>query len=650
MEPASWERAKQIIGEAMTLPPGEREAFVRRTCSETPELCQEILPLLDDPEFPTRECSGAEEPDRDRREDLVPGSRVGPYVIVDRIGQGGMGQVFLATDPELRRRVALKCLLPTDGSSGLDRARILNEAIAAAAISHPNVATVHHVVEHADRAFIVMEYVEGESLATKLRRERLTLDRLLDIARQLASGLRAAHEKGVIHRDIKPGNVQIALDGSVKVLDFGVARAVRMMTAPSEAPTTVGRRSPPAPAIVARGGTPAYMSPEQLAGRPVDERSDLYSFGVVLFEMAVGHRPYWANESESALADGQRRGALRADAIQPDVPRALADVIEQALSMAPNARYQSAAEMEAAIDRLRVELLERPEGRRSFARRWLTCAALVALVVPTLALIGFLTTLGFNRTFGRTGAFGSETWWSYVRWGMLAVFPSAVIMTLTALIVLAARFALRTLELADPIGPTMDAFRRQGRRVAFKLGLNGPAGLAQALTFLGVATLLVLYGMNRPLINAWGSFFNTAPIETLMPMSESTFARLSYNVELEIAMLAFGFGLFKVIQLRNRTRGKEGLGSTLLLAGVVVLLILMRQLPYRTLTQRDFERIEISGDRCYIIGQTGDELLVLCPRRDPPRNRTIKVKDPSIRRTGVIENVFRGVSAPLPGQ
>src|SRR5262245_46648944 len=284
MESAAWERVKRIIVEAQALPPAEREAYVRQTCQDRPDLCAEIFPLLNDPEFSTRALADTEPIDPYA---LVAGSRIGPYVIVDRIGQGGMGQVFLASDPDLHRRVALKCLLPSDSPHiGLDRARILNEAIAAAAISHANVATVHHVVEHGDRVFIVMEYVEGENLAVKLRRDRLPIDRVVAIGRQLCGALTAAHDKGVIHRDIKPANIQVRLDGSVKVLDFGVARATRVVHSASEGSTTVGVRSQPALPIIPRGGTPAYMSPEQLLGGTVDERSDLYSLGVVLFEMA----------------------------------------------------------------------------------------------------------------------------------------------------------------------------------------------------------------------------------------------------------------------------------------------------------------------------------------------------------------------------
>jgi serine/threonine protein kinase len=161
----------------------------------------------------------------DELADLNPGSTVGPYVILDRLGRGGMGQVFLANDSRLRRKVALKCLLSRRNARDL-RSQILREARAAARITHPNVAAVHDVIEHGARVFIVMEYVEGETLSARLRRGRLPIGTVIAIGRQLASALGAAHARGVVHRDLKPANIQVALDGSVKVVDFGVAAAV----------------------------------------------------------------------------------------------------------------------------------------------------------------------------------------------------------------------------------------------------------------------------------------------------------------------------------------------------------------------------------------------------------------------------------------
>src|SRR3954470_1691292 len=222
MNPASWERAKDVIAEALQQAPAEREEFVRRRCTDT-TLANEIITLInaygDGDDFLADSRPGGGD---DEEDELEPGTRIGPYVILSSIGRGGMGRVFLGSDPRLRRKVALKCLMRSLAGSER-RLQILHEARAAASIMHPNVATIHDVVEHQDRAFIVMEYVEGESLAATLRRGRLPMNRVISIGHQLASALAAAHACGVVHRDLKPANMHFATDGTVKVLDFGIA-------------------------------------------------------------------------------------------------------------------------------------------------------------------------------------------------------------------------------------------------------------------------------------------------------------------------------------------------------------------------------------------------------------------------------------------
>src|SRR5437667_1497020 len=181
----------------------------------------------EEPEF-LEDAARVDADEIDELADVQPGRRFGPYVIVDRLGRGGMGQVFLSSDTRLRRKVALKCLIASRVSADARRARILREARAAAGISHRNVATIHDVIEHDGRAFIVMEYVEGESLAARLKRERLPIDAVIAIGRQLVAALAAAHASGVIHRDLKPANIQLLPDGTVKVLHFGVAKAMAL--------------------------------------------------------------------------------------------------------------------------------------------------------------------------------------------------------------------------------------------------------------------------------------------------------------------------------------------------------------------------------------------------------------------------------------
>src|SRR5438094_10225074 len=394
MDAASWQQAKDVIAEALRRTPSDRETFVRSR-GTSPELADEILTLLagmtGPHELDALDAVGAtddgplEPPDGDA-DDLPPGTRVGPYVIVEPIGRGGMGQVFLGSDPRLRRKVALKCVLRTLAGSGERRLRILHEARAAARVTHPNVATIHDVVEHDGAAFIVMEYVEGESLSARMRRERLPIERVIDIGRQLASALGAAHARGVVHRDLKPANIHVGPDGTVKVLDFGVANAGRSIGTVGTSMST-GRPVAQPATRTPQPGTPPYMSPEQLLGRPVDERSDLYSLGVVLFEMATGRRPFRETEPEDLIL-AVTRGAPRADAEDKAVPRALADVIAKALEPDCNARFQSAVEFGTALNALQRRG-DRPEPLRRLAAR----VAVGMVTVPiVLGSVGFIAT------------------------------------------------------------------------------------------------------------------------------------------------------------------------------------------------------------------------------------------------------------------
>ena len=646
MDAASWQQAKDVIAEALRRTPSDRETFVRSRCTN-PELAAEILTLLAGMTGPDEihalgpSEGGPLEPDIDARDtdDLAPGTRVGPYVIVEPIGRGGMGQVFLGSDPRLRRKVALKCVLRTLAD---DRnARILHEARAAARVSHPNVATIHDVIEHDNRAFIVMEYVEGESLAARLKRERIPVERVLAIGRQLASALSAAHAKGVIHRDLKPANIQLTPDGGVKVLDFGIANAPRVVTSVASTIST-HRAATPEVARAPQPGTPPYMAPEQLLGRPADERSDIYSLGVVLYEMATGRRPFTQTETAD-LVMAHAKGATRADRVDRAVPRALADVLARALSFDPKARFQSAAEIRTALESVERQLI----SRRVRLVTWVARGALgVACAVLALVAIGFITTVGFNNTFGRTGEharFGVEPPSAYFTWGLLAAFPSLFIMTLAAMAVLATRALWRVFELVPAIARFGSGVRTAGGRAALRLGLDRPVVLTQALAGLGLAMIAAVFWYFKDLITAFTSLFNSAPIEQLLPMGPKNYGRNYYIVTLDVMILAVGYALFSIVRLRRVTNTREGSMSVAVLVAVLLVMVLISQWPYRIINHREFERVDFGGRRCYITGQTAQEWLLLCPGDQPPRNHAVRRDDPSVRRLQIVENVFDGL-------
>ncbi len=277
---------------------------------------------------------------------VAPGTRLGPYEITAKLGEGGMGEVWRATDARLGREVALKTL---PGGFASDRERIerfRREARTLAALDHPGIVTVHSVEEIDGIHLLTMQLVDGQSLDRLIAASGMTLDMLLELGVEIAAAIAAAHEKGVVHRDLKPANVMIGRDGHVKVLDFGLASVAESL--PGDA-TVSGP-------LTGRGeivGTVPYMSPEQVAGRPLDARSDLFSLGVVLYEMATGRRPFAGDSAAELMSSILRDPPPDPGKLRADLPAGVASLLEACLRKAPEQRIQSAREVHEALALLR---------------------------------------------------------------------------------------------------------------------------------------------------------------------------------------------------------------------------------------------------------------------------------------------------------
>jgi tetratricopeptide (TPR) repeat protein len=323
------------------------------------------------------------------------GAAVGPYRVLEKLGSGGMGEVFLGHDPRLDRRVALKCLTSVQPASPEGHARILREARAVARLTHPNIAGVYDVLEEGDRTFIVMEYVEGINLAAHLAGGPRPAGEVRAVGRQLASALAAAHAQGVVHRDLKPANIQVMRDGSIKVLDFGVAKLSAVSATRTETTT-----SPPAEATVeGNPGTVLYMAPEQLLSRPIDARSDIYSAGVVLFLMATGRRPYLESTAATLAVAMNANAAPSARSINPLVPQELSDAIARALERDPDKRFQSAQEFGAALEPLgegTTQVVRRPRLAPNRRRRALAAAAAILILFGAVLWRPLSTRIGLR--------------------------------------------------------------------------------------------------------------------------------------------------------------------------------------------------------------------------------------------------------------
>jgi serine/threonine protein kinase len=235
---------------------------------------------------------------------LTPGSRLGVFQLIDLIGRGGMGEVYRATDTKLKRQVAIK-MLPPDLVTDRDRlARFQREAEVLASLNHPNIAAIYGLEESEGMTALVMELVEGDDLSQRIARGAIPIDEALAIAKQIAEALEAAHEQTIIHRDLKPANVKVRPDGTVKVLDFGLAKAMEptgaMSPSMSQAPTITTPAMMTGVGMIL--GTAAYMSPEQAKGRTVDRRADVWAFGAVLFEMLTGQRAFGGDDVSEVLS------------------------------------------------------------------------------------------------------------------------------------------------------------------------------------------------------------------------------------------------------------------------------------------------------------------------------------------------------------
>jgi serine/threonine-protein kinase len=337
----------ELLEAALERPPSERASFLDRACEGDEDLRRELESLLISDRLAE---SFIESPPARMAADLFTysqpkpgrGERIAHYEILEEIGAGGMGEVYLTQDIRLGRKVALKVLPASLTVDALLRARFLREAQLASALDHPNICTIHEVGQSSGFVFIAMQYVEGVNLKQLIGSRPLKLDALLSISLRVADALAAAHDRGIIHRDIKPANIIVTPKGQVKVLDFGLAKAS------SGLPGTGGEESETTLVLSRTGvvmGTPSYMSPEQARGERVDHRSDIFSLGAVIYEMASGAVPFKGKSQPETMNAVINETHTPVSEFNEEIPAGLSAVIDRALSKRPDDRYQSMGEM-----------------------------------------------------------------------------------------------------------------------------------------------------------------------------------------------------------------------------------------------------------------------------------------------------------------
>lgn len=646
-----WRRAKHVLTQAIALEPAEQERLLRTQFSDDQQLCVELLDLLRSWKtaslrfrrsllletgrdvFGRRVSSWPSDspaPNLDNLDTpspwfLEPGDMCRHYRVIRLLGTGGMGQVYLAENTNLGTPVALK-LVSDELLGSLDaRARLQREAGRAARLQFlAHIATVTEFMELELKgrqvAVLVMEYVAGTPASRLVEDGPIRAGRAIGWAIQIAEAIEAAHEKEILHCDLKPANVMIVADNDAKVLDFGIARALY----------DIDSKEPIA-------GTLHYMAPELLNGGAFGKTVDIYGLGVTLFELLTGRRPYESAQFDDFLLQVIGAPVPKVSELVRDVPKGLDGVLARAMEKNPQQRYQSAQELKRALMGVRDSSESEKRGRRA---RVAFYASAVAVTFGVLTILGSWTSAILDQALGRVDAieFRRETVFSWPWWGFRSLLPEIGFATLYYLLFLVMR-ATYSLGLTVPwVQQTCGHILNKVRDHFHKADV---ATTCQVLLLLQLGALAAFLWSYWPLLDTVVSFAIhriDTPLRDLSRGDEwtSTYNDL-YGVTLSVQLFLFSFAWLRMF--RRLREHKDGLPVIIGGAAAFAFTLLLISTPYRVMYKADGERVTYRSQTCYMVGETVDQGLLFCPLSDTQR-QTVPKADPNLKRTGIIESVF----------
>ena len=635
-----WERAKTILAVAADVPLQERTRYVETHLPNDPTLSTTVLTLLQtyDKTIRALRPQHSVEQHEDR---IQSGGQYGKYRVLESLGRGGMGQVFLAEDTQVGRRVAIKTLFGAWLDSPTARRQLLTEARAVAQLEHQNIVRLYEFFEDQGRFMMVMEYVEGRTGAALIAEGPIPLGLALRIGIQICDAVVYAHDHGILHCDLKPANVQVTSDGTAKVLDFGLAQAKHGWYKSDEDTTENG------PLF----GTPAYMAPERLSANAPKETCDIYSLGVTLFELVTGRRPF--DEPHPAALAGAILGtsAPKASSITPDCPARLDEIIERAMAKDPNQRYQTARELSRDLHEV-LKVLEADSQTVPYVAPTRTAYSRLAWVailllgsIAGLTVIGFLTSTFYNSPLEITMDFEGESPFLWPVWGLRSLVS---FFFLSGVVVLALGLAIQLCRLPFQALPPL---RRWSERTLAGAGkfVNRvhsfrTASIAAGLLLIQAVAFQLAWWRFSEVIESLNSFVLQSGSLMALGPGYSLEHRLYRQV---FSLLLLGFGWSWYLLLKSQWQAREPVGRVTLGAGsfIIILTLFMLVTPYRLFVHSEGEQVLYQSETCYLVGQKGDEARLFCPQQRP-WNRLVDLKNhgSDLKRIGKTESIFSTLS------